>query len=288
MELPEINLWALGGTGLIAGILGSLLGVGGGFFIVPILTLALHLPIKVAIGSSLITIVATSCTAASIYTGNRLTNIRLGLLLKTTTIPGAIIGGLTAAVIAPSVLTVLFGLILFYTAYSMIAGRYIQYENVTSQNNLSKSDITNNLSTSFADSYHDHNLGRVVTYKVDHLPHGLGTSFFAGLISSLLGVGGGIVNVPVLNLIMGVPMKAAIATSSFIIAVTATVGAILYHYNGYIYPFIVAPLIAGAVLGARFGAELTQRARGLLLRRIFGIFLFVTALLMFLRAANII
>lgn len=288
MELPEINLLVLGGTGLVAGILGSLLGVGGGFFIVPILTLVLCLPIKVAIGSSLVTIVATSCTAASIYTGNRLTNIRLGLLLKTATIPGAIIGGLAAAIIAPSILTILFGLILLYTAYTMIMGQYIQHENVTSQSYSSISDNTaNSLSTSLIDSYHDQNLGRMVTYKVNHLPQGLGTSFFAGLVSSLLGVGGGIVNVPVLNLIMRVPIKAAIATSSFIIAITATVGAILYHYHGYIYPFIVAPLITGAVIGARLGAELTQKARGVLLRRVFGAFLLITALIMFLRTANV-
>ncbi len=289
MDLPEINLWALGGTGLVAGLLGSMLGVGGGFFIVPILTLAIHLPIKIAIGSSLVAIVATSCTAASIYTRNRLTNIRLGLLLETTTTPGAIIGGLVAAVIAPAILNVLFGLILVYTAYTMVARRYILYENVLPEDNPAKSDNTaDNLSTSLTSSYHDQNLGKVVTYKVDHLPQGLGASFFAGFISSLLGVGGGIINVPVMNLAMGVPMKAAIATSSFIIAITATVGALIYHYYGHIYPFIVAPLIIGAVIGARLGVELSQRAKGLLLRRIFGAFLFLAALLMFLRTANVI
>ncbi len=289
MDLPEINLWALGGTGLVAGLLGSMLGVGGGFFIVPILTLAIHLPIKIAIGSSLVAIVATSCTAAGIYTRNRLTNIRLGLLLETATTPGAIIGGLVVAVIAPAVLNVLFGLILVYTAYTMVARRYILYENVLPEDNPAKSDNTaDNLSTSLTSSYHDQNLGKVVTYKVNHLPQGLGASFFAGFISSLLGVGGGIINVPVMNLAMGVPMKAAIATSSFIIAITATVGALIYHYYGHIYPFIVAPLIIGAVIGARLGVELTQRAKGLLLRRIFGAFLFLAALLMFLRTANVI
>jgi len=279
-----LNLWALGGTGLVAGLLGSALGVGGGVLIVPILTLAFHLPIHVAIGSSLVAIVANSCTAASIYTKARLTNVKLGLLLETATIPGAIIGGLAAAVIVPSILSALFGLVLLYVAYTMVVRRHLMSEDVLPADN---SVAPNNLSSSLANSYYDQNLGKVVTYKVTHTPAGLGASFFAGVLSSLLGIGGGIIKVPVMNLVMGLPMKAAIATSAFMIAITTTVGALIYHYYGNIYPFIVAPLIIGVVVGARLGVELAQRARGILLRRIFGAFLFLAALLMFLRIANI-
>lgn len=287
--LIEVNLWALGVTGLVAGLLGSMLGVGGGILIVPILTLALHLPVHVAIGSSLVAIVASSCTAAGIYTKARLTNLKLGLLLGTTTTPGAIIGGLAAAVIAPSVLIALFGLILVYVAYTMVVRRYLPYENALSTDNAVNTDNTaNNLSASLKNSYYDQNLDKVITYEVNRTPAGLVASFFAGVLSSLLGVGGGIVNVPVMSLVMGMPIKAAIATSTFIIAITATVGALIYHYYGHIYPFIVAPLIIGVVLGARLGAELTKRAGGVLLRRIFGAFLFIVSLLMFLRTANLI
>jgi uncharacterized membrane protein YfcA len=279
-----LNLWALGGTGLVTGLLGSALGVGGGVLIVPILTLAFHLPIHVAIGSSLVAIVANSCTAAGIYTKARLTNVKLGLLLETATVPGAIIGGLAAAVIAPSILSALFGLVLLYVAYTMVVRRHLMSEDVLPADN---SVAPNNLSSSLANSYYDQNLGKVVTYKVTHTPAGLGASFFAGVLSSLLGIGGGIIKVPVMNLVMGLPMKAAIATSAFMIAITTTVGALIYHYYGNIYPFIVAPLIIGVVIGARLGVELAQRARGILLRRIFGAFLFLAALLMFLRTANI-
>jgi len=287
--LNELNLWALGGTGLVAGFLGSMLGVGGGPIIVPVLTLALGLPIHVAIGSSLVAIVANSCTAAGIYTQARLTNVKLGLLLETTTTPGAIVGGFIAAVIAPSILSALFGLILIYTAYTMITRRYILNENVLPKDNSAKTDkAANDLPSSLTTSYHDQNLGKVVTYKVNHLPQGLGASFFAGILSSLLGIGGGIIKVPVMSLVMGVPMKAAIATSTFMIAITTTVGALIYYYHGYIYPIIIAPLVIGAVIGARLGAELAQRARGVLLRRIFGTFLFLVALLMFIRTANVV
>ena len=286
--MNEVNLWALGGVGLVAGLLGSMLGVGGGILIVPILTLALHLPIKVAIASSLVAIVANSCTAAGMYTKARVTNIRLGLLLETTTTPGAIIGGFIAAVIAPSILSALFGLVLIYAAYIMITRQHLMYDDTQPDSHIVQNNSTDNLSTSLASSYYDRNLDRVITYKVTRVPMGLGTSFFAGLISSLLGVGGGIVNVPVMHLVMGVPMKAAIATSAFIITITATAGALIYYYYGHIYPLIIAPLTIGVVIGSRIGVELTQRAGGIVLRRIFGALLIIVAAMMFFKIADII
>ena len=287
--LTDINLWALGGIGLIAGLLGSMLGVGGGLIIVPVLTLALHLPIQVAVGSSLVAIVANACTAAGIYTKARLTNIKLGLLLETTTIPGAIIGGFAAAAIAPSVLNTLFGLLLIYVAYTMVARRYLVSEDdLDRDNSANRDNVTTNLSSSLSDSYYDQNLDKAVNYKVNHTSAGLGAGFFAGVISSLLGVGGGIIKVPVMHMVMGVPMKAAIATSTFMIALTAATGAFIYQYHGNIQPFIIAPLVIGIVIGSRIGVELTKRTGGVWLRRIFGIFLFLVAILMFLKTANVI
>jgi uncharacterized membrane protein YfcA len=287
--LTDINLWALGGTGLVAGLLGSMLGVGGGFIIVPILTLALHLPIQIAVGSSLVAIVANACTAAGIYTKARLTNIKLGLLLETTTIPGAIIGGFAAAAIAPSILSALFGLVLIYVAYTMVTRQHFIFaDNQSDVHLVELNNIPRSLSNSLTDSFYDQNLDKVVTYKVNHTPAGLGAGFFAGVLSSLLGIGGGVIKVPVIHLVMGVPMKSAIATSTLMIAMTAATGAFIYQYHGNIYPFIIAPLIIGIVIGSRIGAELTQRTRGIWLRRIFGVFLFLVAILMFLKTANVI
>jgi uncharacterized membrane protein YfcA len=284
--LTDINLWALAGTGLIAGLVGSMLGVGGGLIIVPVLTLALHLPIQVAIGSSLVAIVANACTAAGLYTRARLTNIKLGLLLETTTIPGAIIGGFAAAFIAPSILSALFGLLLIYVAYTMVARNYLAPEDAAYMPvKLNKGD--GKLSASLIDSYHDQNLNKTITYKVQRTTAGLGAGFFAGILSSLLGVGGGIIKVPVMHLVMRVPMKAAIATSTFMIALTAATGAFIYLHYDKLKPSVIAPLIIGIVIGSRIGVELTKRARGLWLRRIFGIFLFLVAILMFLKTANV-
>ena len=285
--LTEVNLWALSGIGLVAGLLGSMLGVGGGVFIVPMLTLALHIPIHIAIGSSLVAIVANSCISAYIYTKNRLTNVKLGLLLETTTTPGAIVGGLAAALLTSPVLNILFGTSLIYVAYSMVVRKPPVAEDIPLKDNSADPDNTlTNLSNRLTSSYYDQSSGKLVTYKVNHIPLGLGASFFAGILSSLLGIGGGIIKVPIMNLVMGLPIKATIGTSIFMIAITTTVGALTYYCNGYIYPIIVAPLVVGVSLGARLGVELTQRASGILLRRIFGAFLFIATILMFLQAAN--
>jgi uncharacterized membrane protein YfcA len=214
-----------------------------------------------------------------------LTNVKLGLLLETATVPGAIIGGLVVAFVSPSILSVLFGLGLIYVAYSMVVRRHLVSEDLPSTDN---SVAPGSLSSSLASSYYDQNLDKVVTYKVSRVPAGLGAGFFAGVLSSLLGIGGGIVKVPVMHLVMRLPMKATIATSTFMIAITATTGALLYHYQGYIYPFIVAPLVIGVVIGAILGTELAKRAGGILLRRIFGVFLFLVAVLMFLKTAGVI
>ena len=285
--MTEVNLWALGGIGLIAGLLGSMLGVGGGVFIVPLLTLALHLPIQIAIGNSLVAIVATSCIASISYIKARLTNIKLGLLLETASTPGAIIGALAIALFASHILSAIFGVVLVYIAYSMIVQRSKANNSILNEGNLVEADSPANQHNWSTSSYYDTGADKIVNYKIRHIPTGLGASFFAGILSGLLGIGGGVINVPVMNLVMALPIKAAIATSSFVITMTAAVGALVFYYHGYIYPIIVTPLIIGACLGASLGTQLTQRARGKILQRIFASILFITAILMFLQAINI-
>ncbi len=254
----------------------------------PILTLALKIPIQIAIASSLVSIVATSCTAARIYAKNNWTNIRLGLLLETTTTPGAIVGAFAAAFLAPSILNAVFSIVLIYVAYTMVICKpNLVWDDPSKDNPATPHNTISEKSSLLACSYYDPAINETICYKVRHIPLGLGGSFLAGILSSLLGIGGGIVKLPTMNLGMGIPMKAAIGTSSFMIAITTTVGAVVYYFRGYVYPAIIAPLIIGVFLGAILGTELAQRTRGILLRRIFGLFIFITAMLMLLKAAHI-
>jgi len=276
--VAEVNIWLLCGTGLFAASLGSMLGIGGGFIMVPILTLLAHLPIKSAIGSSLVAIVATASVAASRYLRLQFTNVKLGLLMCCAAIPGAIVGGLLASISSPAILSILFGLIQVYVAYTMITRGDISppsYE-------LSAGN-TDGVNTA---TYYDRTTAKLVGYRIVRIPKGLGGSFLAGTLSSLLGIGGGIVQVPVMNIVMTVPIKAAIGTSTFIMALTTAAGALIYYYQGHIHPFVIAPLLLGAFPGALLGTALTERTDSTVLRRVFGALLLVTAILMFLKAAN--
>jgi len=286
--LGEISLWSLGGVGLAGGLLGSMLGLGGGVFIVPLLTLVLNLPIHVAIGSSLVAVITNSITASSAHIKAQLTNLRLGLLLETAATIGAIAGAFIAAFLTSPILTAIFGIALIGIGYSMIRRRrLIQKSASLRETSVGPADASISLRSSLAASYYDRSLNQVVTYNVNRVPHGWGINLLVGIASSLLGVGGGVFNIPVMNLVMRVPIKAAMATNSFMVGITALAGACIYYYHGYIYPITIAPIMIGTFIGALIGAQLVQRARGIMLGRIFAVVLFILAVLMLLRAANI-
>lgn len=284
IALDEVNLWLTGGIGFAAGLLGSMLGIGGGFFMVPLLTLALRLPIHIAIASSLVAIVVTSSTAAITYTKAGLTNIKLGMLLETVTVPGAIIGALVAVILAPTILSITFGVVLIYAAYSMIASRPRVADAILLKGNVAETDDAYiDILSRHEDCQCKRNISQITGCTINHVPQGLAASFMAGIFSGLLGIGGGTIKVPAMTLIMKLPIKIAIATSSFMVGITATAGALIYFYHGYIYPIIVAPLIIGAFLGAKLGSELTQRATGTLLRYTFAAVISIIAVLMLLQ-----
>jgi uncharacterized membrane protein YfcA len=289
MELTVTILCLLFAAGLTAGLVGSMLGVGGGIIIVPVLTLALKLPIQIAIGSSLVAIVANSCTAAGAYLKTRLVNIKLGLLLVTTTIPGAIVGALLMSWVDSPILGVLFAILLLYVSYSMIFRQPIFTEGITTRNAKPRDDDTSSCIFNHSDNlYYDLNQNQMVSYGISRIPLGMTSGFFAGILSSMLGIGGGIVKVPVMHSIMGVPIKVAIGTSNFMIALTTAAGALIYYHNGYVHASTVAPLILGVVVGALLGSSLAQKSQAMWLRRGFGILIFITAVSMFLRTANVI
>ena len=281
----DINIWALAGTGLFAGFFGAMLGIGGGVFIVPILTLAIGLPMQVAIGSSLISIVINACTATSVYIREHMTNIKLGLLLATTLVPGAIVGGILAANLASPALSVIFGLVMIYVAYTLIPKKQRKKNAPASGDRPKTIKEKKHASHAWLDGcYHDPAVNEDVTYQVHRPLTGMVAGFFGGVISSLLGVGGGLINVPVMSGVMKMPIKATIATSSLLLCITTMTGSLIYAHNGFIHPYVVAPLVVSVYVGARLGATFAHRTRGALLIRIFIVFLILTSILMIAKA----
>ncbi len=284
----DVNIWILAGTGFAAGLLGSMLGVGGGFLIVPILTLALGIPIQYAIGSSLVSIVINACTATAVYIHKHMTNLKLGLLLACTLVPGAVAGAFLGAKLPSTVLTTIFGILLLYIAYSMIPKKQ---RKLTEKQVEAQTLVSGNSHDQHAwldDSYFDPAVNEEISYQVHRPVIGMVTGFFGGVISSMLGIGGGIINVPVMSQLMKIPVKATIATSSLLLCFTTVTGSLIYAYNGYVLPYLIAPLCISVYIGARLGATIAHRVHGKVLTTVFAIFLILTAGLMILRALNII
>jgi len=260
-------------VGLAVGGLGSMLGIGGGVLLIPLLTGLFGIDIRSAIGASIISVIATSSAAGAVYVERGLTHTRLAMVLEIATTAGALAGGMTAVLVSSRVLYLVFGLVLLYVVFSMRGFR--SYEQGI--------HATGNLDT----SYRDPLTGEVTTYGIRHLPLGMGASFLAGNISGLLGIGGGVVKVPIMNLVMGLPMRAAIATSNFMIGVTAATSAIIYYQHGYIRPDSAVPTALGVLMGARLGTIIGGRVRSQRLKQIFQVVLLVFAAMMLVRAFHV-
>ena len=263
-------------AGTIAGSLGALLGLGGGVFLVPFLNLVLGFPFSVAAAISLTTVIATSSSVSASRAGQQLINMKLGMLLEVATAAGSFLGGVTAQLIAQSVLQRLFGVVAAVVALIMLTR--LQRRNVILDPGVEPGVL--------GGRYYEKESGGIVTYRVKRLPVAVGASFLAGNVSSLLGIGGGIIKVPVLNAWCGVPLRAAAATSAFMIGVTATAGATIYYGRGQLEPTLAATAVLGVQLGSWAGMRFGAAASAKWLKILMAGLLFILAVVMFMRGGR--
>lgn len=290
MYASPLNVLAIALAGGLAGAVGAALGVGGGVFLIPILVLGFGVPMHYAVATSIVSVIATSSAAAGSNVERRTANMRLGMTLEIATSLGAIVGGLSAGWLSAEVLEGLFGLLLLPTAALMWLGKTDEVENHSANNgdgpvvaNVNVETVSGN-GTSRGGCYYDDAEKRAVSYRVRRLGAGLGISGLAGCVSGLLGVGGGIFKVPALHLVCGVPIKAAAATSNFMIGVTAAASAFLYYGRGEVRPALTAATVLGVLVGSALGAKAGHHARPHILLRLFASLLLLTAGEMLYRA----
>ena len=263
--------------GAAAGVFGALLGLGGGILIVPLLTLGLGVPLREAVAVSLVSVIVTSSAAAGVYLERHVANLRLGMVLELFSASGALVGGLIAFLLSERVLAGLFAALLIYVAVTMIRRR----EAPAPDRPPATAAGENPPAPTFTDS-----LGGP-GYRVHRLPMGMAGSVVAGLVSALLGVGGGIVKVPTMHLAMGVPMKVATATSNMMIGITATSSAVIYLLRGQIDPFVAGPTALGVFVGAMVGTRIAHRVDTRILRILFVAVLAYTAVEMAQKALGL-
>ena len=255
-------------AGAVAGGLGSMLGLGGGVFLVPFLNAVLGFPLSVASGVGLMTVVATSSVVARGTSGSGVVNLRLGMLLQIAAAAGGYFGGTYARLVPEHALQLTFAGVTAAIAVIM----------------LSRLERRNVLEASvnpgrFGGCYFEAESGCRIAYRVRRLPAALGVSLIAGSVSGLLGIGGGILQVPALNAWCGVPLRAAAATSALMIGITAAASAPLYYARGDILPPLAGAAVLGTFAGSRAGLWFGARARAKWLKLLMAaVLLFVSAM----------
>jgi uncharacterized membrane protein YfcA len=237
---PAFSLWLLA-VSLAASALGGMLGMAGGIFVVPLLTVFGHLDLHTAVGASLISVIACSCGGAAPFLKNGLTNIRLAIVLEVATTAGALCGVFLSGLVPARYLYLLFALILFLSAHQMFAKRRKLVPAPAS----------------------------AADYQIHRLPLGMVLMYGAGLISALLGIGSGVLKIPAMDTAMRLPIKVSSATSGFMIGVTAAASAGIYFLRGSIVTEVAGPVAIGSVLGSIAGARLLQIVSGERLRLMF-------------------
>ena len=246
---------------LLAGFLGSLTGLGGGIIVTPVLTLALGVDIRYAIGATLVSVIATSSGAAAAYVREGFSNIRIGMFLEIATTLGALAGALLAARIPTGAIALIFGLVLLYSAYASSRSRPERSDDHAPDPLCTRLKMNGTFPTFQGPS----------AYNVHHVPAGFGMMFGAGVLSGLLGIGSGAVKVIAMDQIMGIPFKVSTTTSNFMIGVTAAASAGIYLGRGYIDPGLAMPVMLGVLVGSLFGARVLTHAKTKSLRIVFAL-----------------
>lgn len=272
-----MTLLAIAGVvalGALGGMFGALLGLGGGVFLVPALTLVYGLPFRQAAGIGLMTVIATSSVVSAQRAGDGTINLRLGIVLEIATTMGGLAGGLTALWLSQRTLRIVFGVVAIVIAGVMF--RQLNRRNTEPGANADPGWL--------GGQFFSHEHGSIVNYRVKRLPVALGMSFIAGNVSGLLGIGGGILKVPALTAWCGVPLRVAATTSSLMIGVTAAASAPLYYAAGEIPPLYAAASVLGVMVGTRGGFWIAERAKARGLKLLLGLVLVLVALTMLVRA----
>ena len=278
--------------GLAAGLFGSLLGLGGGVLIVPLLTIGFGLDIRTAVGVSLVSVIMTSSAAAGVYLERHVANLRLGMSLELFTALGALIGGSVAFLIDERWLALLFAALLAYVAITM--GRAALR---SGDRGIPATAVESDAAMTTLDDVGDatEDAPRVAESRIDldgpgyhvrSLGVGVVGATGAGVVSALLGIGGGIVKVPLMHLVMGVPLRVATATSNLMVGITASASAVIYASRGEIDVFAAGPTAIGVFLGANLGSRVGHRIDLRILRWLFVAILLYTAYQMLQRGLS--
>ena len=271
-------------TAVVAGLVGSLTGLGGGVVVIPVLVIAFGVPFPVAAGAGMMTILATSSTTGAAYVRDRLSDLRIGMFLEIATVPGALIGATATVFLVHAdlsdALLIALGIVLLLIIPGALARRHEELP-------LGVRPDARSQRLGLTGHYFDEALGREVYYQAQDTPPALGVMFGAGLVSGMFGIGGGVFKVLALEGYLRLPMKVSTATSNFMIGVTAAAGAGIMLAAGYVNPVVAAPIVMGTALGAYTGSRVLPGLRNRTVRLLFLPVIAILAIEVILRGLGI-
>jgi uncharacterized membrane protein YfcA len=275
VNIQEFSLYVWLGS-IAAGLLGALTGLGGGVVIVPMLTLGFGVDIRYAMGASLISVIATSSGAAAAYVKAGYSNVRVGMFLEIATTFGAIAGAYLATRIPTGSLGVVFGIVLFYSAYLSLTAKDHLVEAGAGHSWAEKLRLNSEMPVK----------GGWQNYRVHNVGGGFALMSVAGALSGLLGIGSGAIKVLAMDRVMKLPFKVSTTTSNFMIGVTAAASAGVYLGKGFIDPGLAAPVMLGVLVGSLVGANILARAKNQTLRYVFAAVIGTLAIQMIYKGAT--
>jgi uncharacterized protein len=278
LELTGLLLVMAAGAGLI----GSLVGLGGGVLLVPILTLGFHVDIRLAIATSIVAVVASSVAAAPRTLSTGFSNVRLGVFLAVATTVGGLTGAFVSGIVAPRLLYLLFGTVLVVSGLQMVLQHRSRSRRPAAEPEPSALSSSLGLGGSYRDPGSDEERGYVVQRPV----LGLSLMYVAGTVSGLLGIGAGVLKVPAMDVAMRLPFKVSTATSNLLIGVTASAGAIVYLARGSVDPYLAGPAALGVLAGAWLGGHLFTKLGPSIIRWTFLAVLALVAVQMLIKAVG--
>jgi uncharacterized membrane protein YfcA len=236
---------------ILVGFLGSLTGLGGASILIPILVF-LGIPVKEAVASGMVAIIATSSGSASAFVRERIANIKLAMYLEMFTIIGAIVGATITLIIAPVFLYFLFAAFLLTSFFNVRKSLTEAYKPPERQDRLSRW-------LRLEGSYFDKAKNQLVQYRATNAFLGGLGMLVAGLAAGMLGIGAGAFKVIVHEKVLKVPAKVSSATSNLVIGMTALAGVSVYLFSGLLNLTLMAPMAVGVTVGAVVGARVLNR-----------------------------
>ncbi|NWG11243.1 sulfite exporter TauE/SafE family protein [Candidatus Bathyarchaeota archaeon] len=256
MNLVEALLILL--TGFIVGVPSSMVGLGGGFIIVPVLILFFKLPAQNAIAVSLIAICGTTFSSTLGYIRQKRVDYKLGLLYDVLDVPGVILGAYITTLLPQNFLAGICGIFIILISVLVIKNK----ETPCSEEKLEANKMNMKWTRNRTDPE-----GKTIKYALRSSRLALTSSFFGGLMTGLSGLGGGITDVSTM-ILLGIPPHIAVASSEFAMAVTNGVGVAAHGFLNNILIEYALPITIGTVIGAQMGCLLAKRIKGKFVRKI--------------------